>query len=168
SRRRHTRFSRDWSSDVCSSDLVTGGKSLATLAAGAIGALAYAFSDTFWFSAVEGEVYGTSSLFTAAVVWAMLRWNDEADDPHSGRWIILIAYLMGLSIGVHLLNLLALPVIVLLWYFRKHSPTTKGVIYALLSGFIILGILNFIFVPGVAKVAGWFELFFVNTLSLPY
>src|SRR5690606_41038936 len=83
SRRRHTRFSRDWSSDVCSSDLVTGGKSLATLAAGAIGALAYAFSDTFWFSAVEGEVYGTSSLFTAAVVWAMLRWYDEADDPRS-------------------------------------------------------------------------------------
>jgi antibiotic biosynthesis monooxygenase (ABM) superfamily enzyme len=98
----------------------------------------------------------------------MLRWYDEADDPHSGRWIILIAYLMGLSIGVHLLNLLALPVIVMLWYFKKHSPTTKGVIYALLSGFIILGILNFIFVPGVAKVAGWFELFFVNTLSLPY
>ncbi len=147
---------------------VKGGKAFAILAAGATGALAYAFSDTFWFSAVEGEVYATSSLFTAAVFWAILRWYDEADDPHSGRWIILIAYLMGLSIGVHLLNLLALPVIVLLWYFRKHTATTKGVIWALLAGFLILGVLNFIFVPGVVKVAGWFELFFVNTLGLPY
>jgi len=147
---------------------VNGGKAFAILAAGAVGGLAYAFSDTFWFSAVEGEVYGTSSLFTAAVVWAMLRWYDEADDPHSGRWIILIAYLMGLSIGVHLLNLLALPVIVLLWYFRKHTVTTRGVISALLAGFLILGVLNFVFVPGVAKVAGWFELFFVNSLGLPY
>jgi hypothetical protein len=147
---------------------VNGGKAVAILAAGAIGGLAYAFSDTFWFSAVEGEVYGTSSLFTAAVVWAILRWYDEADDPHSGRWIILIAYLMGLSIGVHLLNLLALPVIVLLWYFRKHTFTTRGVIWALLAGFLILGVLNFVFVPGVAKVAGWFELFFVNGLGLPY
>ncbi|MRR21522.1 DUF2723 domain-containing protein [bacterium] len=147
---------------------ITGGKAFAILAAGAIGGLAYAFSDTFWFSAVEGEVYGTSSLFTAAVVWAILRWYDEADDPHSGRWIILIAYLMGLSIGVHLLNLLALPVIVLLWYFRKHTVTTRGVIWALLAGFLLLGVLNFVFVPGVAKVAGWFELFFVNSLGLPY
>jgi hypothetical protein len=147
---------------------VGGGKAFAILASGAAGALAYAFSDTFWFSAVEGEVYATSSLFTAAVFWAMLRWYDEADDPHSGRWIILIAYLMGLSIGVHLLNLLALPVIVLIWYFRKYKVTTKGVIWALLAGFAILGVLNFIFVPGVVEVAGWFELFFVNTLSLPY
>jgi hypothetical protein len=147
---------------------VRGGKAFAILASGAAGALAYAFSDTFWFSAVEGEVYATSSLFTAAVFWAMLRWYDEADDPHSGRWIILIAYLMGLSIGVHLLNLLALPVIVLIWYFRKYKATTKGVIWALLAGFLILGVLNFIFVPGVVEVAGWFELFFVNTLGLPY
>ncbi|HQO85265.1 MAG TPA: DUF2723 domain-containing protein, partial [Bacteroidales bacterium] len=149
-------------------ETVTGGKSLAILAAGAIGALAYAFSDTFWFSAVEGEVYATSSLFTAAVVWAMLRWYDEADDPRSGRWIILIAYLMGLSIGVHLLNLLALPVIVLIWYFRKHKATTRGFIYALLAGFVILGVLNFVFVPGIPTVAGWFELFFVNTIGLSY
>ena len=147
---------------------VRGGRAIAILGAGAVGGLAYAFSDTFWFSAVEGEVYGTSSLFTAAVVWAMLRWYDEADDPHSGRWIILIAYLMGLSIGVHLLNLLALPVIVLIWYFRKHAATPRGIVWALLAGFLILGVLNFIFVPGVAKVAGWFELFFVNSLGLPY
>jgi len=149
-------------------DNVTGGKMVAILAAGAAGALAYAFSDTFWFSAVEGEVYATSSLFTAAVFWAMLRWYDEADEPHATRWIILIAYLMGLSIGVHLLNLLTLPVLVLIWYFRKHNVTGKGVIYVLVTGFLVLGVLNFIFVPGVAKVAGWFELFFVNTLGLPY
>jgi hypothetical protein len=147
---------------------VRGGKALAILASGAVGALAYAFSDTFWFSAVEGEVYATSSLFTAAVFWAMLRWYDEADDPHAGRWIILIAYLMGLSIGVHLLNLLALPVLVLIWYFRKYEVTVKGVIYATLAGFLILGVLNFLFIPGVAKVAGWFELFFVNTLGMPF
>ena len=147
---------------------VSGGKAIAILASGAVGALAYAFSDSFWFSAVEGEVYGTSSLFTAAVFWAMLRWYDEADEPHGNRWIILIAYLMGLSIGVHLLNLLALPVLVLIWYFRKYKPTTKGFIYATLTGFLILGVLNFIFIPGIAKVAGWFELFFVNTLGLPY
>jgi MFS family permease len=147
---------------------VRGGRVVAILASGAAGALAYAFSDSFWFSAVEGEVYGTSSLFTAAVFWAMLRWYDEADEPHANRWIILIAYLMGLSIGVHLLNLLTLPVLVLIWYFRKNSPTTKGIIYATITGFMILGVLNFIFIPGIAKVAGWFELFFVNTLGLPY
>lgn len=147
---------------------VTGGRALAILASGAVGALAYAFSDTFWFSAVEGEVYATSSLFTATVFWAMLRWYDEADDPHAGRWIILIAYLMGLSIGVHLLNLLALPVLVLIWYFRKYELTVKGVIYTTLAGFLILGVLNFLFIPGVAKVAGWFELFFVNTLGMPF
>jgi hypothetical protein len=147
---------------------VTGGRALAILASGAVGALAYAFSDTFWFSAVEGEVYATSSLFTATVFWAMLRWYDEADDPHAGRWIILIAYLMGLSIGFHLLNLLALPVLVLIWYFRKYELTVKGVIYATLAGFLSLGVLNFLFIPGVAKVAGWFELFFVNTLGMPF
>jgi len=147
---------------------VRGGKALAILTSGAVGALAYAFSDTFWFSAVEGEVYATSSLFTATVFWAMLRWYDEADDPHAARWIILIAYLMGLSIGVHLLNLLALPVLVLIWYFRKYRVTAKGVVYAIVAGFLILGVLNFLFIPGVAKVAGWFELFFVNTLGMPY
>ncbi|MDF1559776.1 MAG: DUF2723 domain-containing protein [Bacteroidales bacterium] len=147
---------------------VRGGKALAILASGAVGALAYAFSDTFWFSAVEGEVYATSSLFTAVVFWAMLRWYDEADDPHAGRWIILIAYLMGLSIGVHLLNLLALPMLVLIWYFRKYEVTVKGVIYATLAGFLILGVLNFLFILGVAKVAGWFEFFFVNTLGMPF
>ena len=148
--------------------IITGGKAIAVIASGAVGALAYAFSDTFWFSAVEGEVYATSSLFTAAVFWAMLRWYDEADDPHANRWIILIAYLMGLSIGVHLLNLLALPVLVLLYYFRKYEVTRKGLTYAVIISFALLGTLNFVFIPGVAKAAGWFELLLVNVLGLPY
>jgi hypothetical protein len=147
---------------------ITGGKAIAVIASGVTGALAYAFSDTFWFSAVEGEVYGTSSLFTAAVFWAMLRWYDEADEQHSNRWIILIAYLMGLSIGVHLLNLLTLPVLVLIYYFRKYKATGKGAVWAVLIGFAMLGVLNFVFIPGVAKVAGWFELLFVNKFGLPY
>ncbi|MCA1741075.1 MAG: DUF2723 domain-containing protein, partial [Bacteroidales bacterium] len=147
---------------------VTGGKAVAILASGTLGALAYAFSDTFWFSAVEGEVYATSSLFTASVFWAMLRWYDEADSPYANRWIVLIFYLMGLSIGVHLLNLLTLPVLVLLWYFRKYQVTGRGVVYAVILSFLMLGVLNFLFIPGVAKVAGWFELFFVNTVGLPY
>lgn len=147
---------------------IRGGKAVAILASGVVGALTYAFSDTFWFSAVEGEVYATSSLFTAAVFWAILRWYDEADDPHANRWIILIAYLMGLSIGVHLLNLLTLPVIVLLWYFRKYKVTGRGAAWAVVVSFLLLGVLNFVFIPGVPKVAGWFELFFVNTLGLPY
>jgi hypothetical protein len=147
---------------------IAGGRAIAVIASGVVGALAYAFSDTFWFSAVEGEVYGTSSLFTAAVFWAMLRWYDEADEPHANRWIILIAYLMGLSIGVHLLNLLTLPVLVLIYYFRKYKATGKGAIWAVVIGFAILGVLNFLFIPGVAKVAGWFELLFVNSMGLPY
>ncbi|HZM14278.1 MAG TPA: DUF2723 domain-containing protein, partial [Bacteroidales bacterium] len=147
---------------------ISGGRAIAVIASGVTGALAYAFSDTFWFSAVEGEVYGTSSLFTAAVFWAMLRWYDEADEPHANRWIILIAYLMGLSIGVHLLNLLTLPVLVLIYYFRKYKATGKGAVWAVISGFAMLGVLNFIFIPGVAKVAGWFELLFVNKIGLPF
>ena len=147
---------------------VSGGKAIAIIASGIIGALAYAYSDTFWFSAVEGEVYGTSSMFTALVFWAMLRWYDEADEPNSNRWIILIAYLMGLSIGVHLLNLLTLPVLVLLYYFRKYKISRNGIIKAVLISFVLLGVLNFIFIPGVAKVAGWFELFFVNSIGLPF
>jgi hypothetical protein len=146
----------------------SGAAAVAVLASGVIGALAYAFCDTFWFSAVEGEVYATSSLFTALVFWVILKWYDEADEPHADRWLIFIAYLMGLSIGVHLLNLLVIPAIVLLYYFRKYKVTTKGTIAALLLSFVLLGILNFIFIPGVAKVAGWFELLFVNVFGMPY
>ena len=138
------------------------------IGSGVIGALAYTFSDSFWFSAVEGEVYGTSSLFTAIVFWAILKWENEADEPNSGRWIILIAYLMGLSIGVHLLNLLAIPALVLIFYFRKYEVTTKGILKALFVSLILLGILLFFIISGTAKMAGWFELALVNGFGLPY
>jgi len=140
----------------------------AVLAAGFVGAMAYTFSDTFWFSAVEGEVYAMSSLFTAVVFWAILKWENVADEPHSNRWLILIAYLMGLSIGVHLLNLLAIPAIVMVYYYRNYEVTRKNTIKALaLSAVILLSIL-YVIIPGVVKVASWFELLFVNEFGLPF
>ena len=141
---------------------------ISIMAAGVIGALAYAFSDTFWFSAVEGEVYATSSLFTAVVFWAILKWENEADKPYSGRWLVLIAYLMGLSIGVHLLNLLALPAIVLVYYFKKYEASLSGILKALGFSAILLFLLVFGLLPYTVKMAGWFELLFVNIISLPY
>lgn len=138
------------------------------LGAGMVGALAYTFSDTFWFSAVEGEVYAYSSLFTAVVFWAILKWENIADREGSDRWLILIAYLMGLSIGVHLLNLLAIPAIVLVYYFRKYTPSTKGVIGAMVISGIILAIVLYGIIPGFVEVASWFELLFVNTLGFSY
>ncbi|HUS86182.1 MAG TPA: DUF2723 domain-containing protein [Bacteroidales bacterium] len=137
------------------------------LFAGLIGALGYAFSDTFWFSAVEGEVYATSSLFTAVVFWAILKWEEEKP-KFSGRWIILIAYLMGLSIGVHLLNLLVIPAIVLVFYFKNYRVTAAGVAKTLLFSAGILGVLVFILLPYIVKIAGWFEIIFVNGVGLPY
>ncbi len=138
------------------------------IASGIIGALAYTFSDTFWFSAVEGELYAVSSLFTALVFWAMLKWEDEADKPCSGRWIILIAYIMGLGIGIHRLNLLVIPVLVFVFYFRKYEITARGVLKTLLASIFIIWFVVFAIIPGVPKAAGWFELFFVNGLGLPY
>jgi len=138
------------------------------MAAGVIGSLAYAFSDTFWFSAVEAEVYATSSLFTAIVFWAILKWENEAEKNYSGRWLVLIAYLMGLSIGVHLLNLLALPAIVLVYYFRNYESSIRGILKAFGLSAILLFLLVFVLLPYTVKIAGWFELFFVNTLSLPF
>ncbi len=133
------------------------------LGAGAVGALAYAFSDTFWFSASEGEVYAFSSLMTAVVFWLILKWEDVADEPHSDRWLILIAYLMGVSIAIHLLNLLCIPAIVLVYYFRKSSnPTLKGAGIALLISFGILAAILYGLVQGLVEVCGWFELLFVN------
>jgi hypothetical protein len=140
---------------------------VAVMAAGVVGSLAFTFSDSFWFSAVEGEVYATSSLFTAAVFWAILRWEDVADEPYADRWIILIAYLMGLSIGVHLLNLLALPAIVLVYYFRKSEFSWKGLIISLAVSFIILALIMWGIIPGMVRIASKFDLFFVNTLKLP-
>lgn len=147
---------------------ITTGRMIAVLGSGLIGSLAYSFSDTFWFSAVEGEVYALSSLFTAVVFWAILKWEERADEPSSSRWLLLIAYLMGLSIGVHLLNLLAIPAITMVYYFRKHKPTRNGVVIALLVSMIILGFMIYFLIPGFVKVASWFELLFVNGLSLPY
>jgi hypothetical protein len=146
----------------------TMGQTIAILGSGVVGALAYTFSDTFWFSAVEGEVYASSSLFTALVFWAILKWEDEADEPRANRWIILIAYLMGLSIGVHLLNLLAIPAIVFVYYFRKYKLTRNGILISLAVSILILGVVMYGIIPGVITIATWFELMFVNGLGLPF
>jgi hypothetical protein len=147
---------------------LTMGQTIAILGAGMVGALAYTFSDTFWFSAVEGEVYASSSLFTAAVFWAILKWEEQADEPHANRWIILIAYLMGLSIGVHLLNLLAIPALVFVYYYRKYKVTRNGILLSLAISFVILGVIMYVIIPGVVTVATWFELMFVNGMGLPF
>ncbi|MGM0530002.1 MAG: glycosyltransferase family 117 protein [Bacteroidota bacterium] len=144
------------------------GNLLAVIGAGVIGALAFTFSDTFWFSAEEGEVYALSSLFTAFVFYAILKWENIADEAHSNRWLILIAFLMGISIGVHLLNLLAIPAIVFVYYFRKYKITNKGIIGAALVSVILLGTFNFIIIPGIVRLASGFELFFINALGLPF
>ena len=146
----------------------TAGRIIAVLGAGLTGAMAYAFSDTFWFSAVEGEVYATSSLFTAVVFWAMLRWEDVADEPYADRWIILIAFMMGLSIGVHLLNLLAIPAIVFIYYFRKYEFSWKGFAASLVVSVILLVIIMYGIIPGIFTVTSKFELFFVNSLGMPF
>ncbi len=144
-------------------------KIIAILGAGAVGALAYTFSDTFWFSAVEGEVYAYSSLFTAVVFWLILKWEEsDVDSPSSDRWLVLIAYLMGLSIGVHLLNLLAIPAIVLVYYFKKYEPHWKGVVAAFAASVVILAAVLYGLIPGFVKVASWFELLFTNAFGLPF
>ena len=142
-------------------------KMIAILGSGAVGALAYTFSDTFWFSAVEGEVYAYSSLFTAVVFWLILKWEDNADKPHSDKWLILICYLTGLSIGVHLLNLLCIPAIVLVYYYKKRpDANAKGSLLALLGSAVLIAVVLYGIVPGITKVGGVFDLFFVNTLGM--
>ena len=141
---------------------------IALLGAGLVGALAYTFSDTFWFSAVEGEVYALSSLFTAVVFWLILKWDEHADEEGSDKWLILIAYLMGLSIGTHLLNLLTIPAIVLVYYFRRHEFSWKGVCAAFGVSVAILAVILYGIIPGVPTIAGWFELLFTNTLGCPF
>lgn len=138
------------------------------IASGILGSLAYSFSDTFWFSAVEGEVYAMSSLFTAVVFWAMLKWEEQADEPNANRWIILIAFLMGLSVGVHLLNLLAIPALVFIYYYKKYNVTKKGIFYVLVISAVILGLILFGIIPYLPKIAAWFDLLFVNVLGLPF
>ena len=145
------------------------GKLIAIEAAGMVGALIYTFSDTFWFSAVEGEVYAYSSAFTAVVFWLILKWEDHADEPHSDRWLVLIMYMTGLSVGVHLLNLLCLPAIVLVYYYRRFpNANAKGSLVALLISFALVAVVLYGVVPGIITVGGWFELFFVNTLGMPF
>jgi tetratricopeptide (TPR) repeat protein len=148
---------------------MTAAQIITILGSGLVGALAYTFSDSFWFSAVEGEVYAYSSLFTALVFWLILKWEDVADHPHADRWIVLIAYLMGLSIGVHLLNLLCIPAIVLVYYYKKfENPSMKGTIVALLISFVLVALMMYGVVQGLVEVCGLFELLFVNVLGMPY
>ena len=148
---------------------ITLAKLIAIEASGLVGALIYTFSDTFWFSAVEGEVYAYSSAFTAVVFWLILKWEDHADEPHSDRWLVLIMYMTGLSIGVHLLNLLCLPAIGLVYYYRKFpNANLKGSLIALGISVVILAAVLYGVVPGIITVGGWFELFFVNTLGMPF
>ena len=148
---------------------MTTGKLIAIEASGLVGALIYTFSDTFWFSAVEGEVYAYSSAFTAIVFWLILKWEDHADEPHSDRWLVLIAYMTGLSIGVHLLNLLCIPAIVLVYCYRRYPHIElKGSLLALLVSFVIVAGVLYGVVPGIINVAGWFELLFVNQLGCPF
>ena len=153
---------KDWSE-------MTMGKLIAIEASGLVGALIYTFSDTFWFSAVEGEVYAYSSAFTAIVFWLILKWEDHADESHSDRWLVLIAYMTGLSIGVHLLNLLCIPAIVLVYCYRRYPHIElKGSLLALLASFVIVAGVLYGVVPGIITVAGWFELLFVNQLGCPF
>jgi len=140
----------------------------AIIGSGIVGALAFTFSDTFWFSAVEGELYALSSLVIALVFWGMLKWEEEAEKTYSGRWIILIAYIMGLGLGIHRLNLLIIPVLVFVYYFKMYEVTTKGVIKTFLVSILLLWLMVFVLMPGVPEVAGWFELLFVNIIGLPY
>ena len=146
-------------------------KAVAIFGSAAVGALAYTFSDTFWFSAVEGEVYAMSSLFTALVFWAMIKWYEQADTPYANRWIVLISFLMGLSIGIHLLNLLAIPALVFMFYYKKRESghyTFKEYVKIFLVSVVILAVILFGVIPYLPKVAAYFDLFFVNSLGLPF
>ncbi len=148
---------------------MTEGKMIAIFGSAIVGSLAYTFSDSFWFSAVEGEVYAMSSFFTALVFWAILKWEEKAEEGHSFRWLIFIAYMMGLSIGVHLLNLLAIPAIAFVYYFKNYKQTNyKGMLLTFIISILILGFVMSIIIPWIVKLAGFFELFFVNTIGLPF
>lgn len=155
---------------ICPDDQeMTLGKLITIMGSGLVGALAYTWSDTFWFSAVEGEVYAYSSLFTAVVFWLILKWESVANEPHSDRWLVLIAYLTGLSIGVHLLNLLCIPAIVLVYYYKKNPDANlKGSLLALTGSMVLVAAVLYGIVPGVVKVGGWFELLFVNSFGMPF
>ena len=142
---------------------------LLLLGAGVVGSLAYTWSDSFWFSAVEAEVYGMSSFFTAIVIWAVFKWERIEDPAAENRWLIFIAYLVGLSIGVHLLNLVTIPGLALVYYYKKYQKITfLGGLMAFIAGGLILVIINSGVIPGLPSLAGWFEIMFVNSLGLPF
>ncbi|HQD09841.1 MAG TPA: DUF2723 domain-containing protein, partial [Flavihumibacter sp.] len=141
---------------------------IAIIGAGVVGALAYTFSDSFWFSAVEGEVYALSSFFTAIVFWAILKWEHHADEPGADKWIVFIFFMMGLSIGVHLLNLLTIPAIVLVYYFKRYKPTVAGTFWAFVIGCLITGFVQVAVIQWTVKGAGWFDIRFVNGLGMPF
>jgi MFS family permease len=148
---------------------LTTGQTLRILGAGTVGALAFAFSDSFWFNAAEAEVYALSALCTATVVWLMLKWENRAEEPASDKWLVLIAYVMGLSIGVHLLNLVAIPALGLLYYFRRQAPPTRrGIGLTLLVSSVLVGAILVGVIPGLPSLAGSFEVFFVNSFGLPF
>ncbi|PQJ10617.1 DUF2723 domain-containing protein [Flavipsychrobacter stenotrophus] len=147
---------------------VTGEKMALIMGAGLVGGLAYTFSDTFWFSAVEAEVYATSSFFTAITFWAMLKWENVADEKYADRWLVLIAYLIGLSVGVHLLNLLCIPPVVMIWYFRRYAPTVKGGIIAFLVSCVLLGFVQIGIIQYIPKIAANFDIMFTNSFGLPF
>ena len=148
---------------------VSKGQTISLMGAGLIGALAYTFTDSFWFSAVESEVYAMSSFFTAIVIWAFLKWDTIEDPKEENRWMIFIAYLVGLSIGVHLLNLVTLPALALIYYFKKYpNPNLKGGVLALAAGGLVLIVINNIIIPGLPSLAGSIEIFFVNSIGLPF
>ena len=165
-----------WSVTHLAKKLICGDKpaislaqTIAVMACGVGGALIYTWSDTFWFSAVEGEVYAFSSFFTALVFWLILKWEDNADQPHSDKWLVLISYLVGLSIGVHLLNLLCIPAMVLVFYYKKSKePTLKGSLLVLGLSVVIVAAVLYGMVPGIMKVSGWFELLFVNSMGMSF
>jgi len=146
----------------------TEGKIYAIIGSGIVGAIAYTFSDSFWFSAVEGEVYAMSSFFTAVVFWAVLKWEQISDQPHADRWIVLIFFLLGLAIGVHLLGILVIPIFVFVYYFKKYKVTRNGFILAGIISIAILGFIQSIVIPGVVSLSAKFELFFVNSLGMPF
>lgn len=149
-------------------EVLSGNQVFSIMAAGTVGALAYTFSDSFWFSAVEGEVYALSSFFTALVFWMMLKWEHHAEQPGADRWIILIFFMMGLSIGVHLLNLLTIPAIVMVYYYKRYKATAWGTFWAFLIGCIITGVAQKAVIQYTIKSAGSFDIFFVNNLGLPF
>ncbi|MDD3743144.1 MAG: DUF2723 domain-containing protein, partial [Lentimicrobiaceae bacterium] len=153
---------------IVGTDEMTKGQLYVIMGSGLVGALAYTFSDTFWFSAVEGEVYAMSSFFTAVVFWAILKWEEQADEKHSIRWIVFIAYLIGLSIGVHLLNLLAIPAIAFVYYFKKYQPSRKGIFLTAVISVFVLAFIMYIVIPQVVNLAAKFELLFVNGFKLPF